>query len=174
MPVRMMLLPTRDSNGAAQKDTTIMKTQPNTNVTGMKRYTCRRENKGAGFYSCYMSGEERTACWETWMYMFYISDWYCCPVSANTVCKSCSWTSGADEKSFVLRETLNLDSTIWWLLLREQSKHKEDVTVYSLRVVYLIKQMGWEYSGSKERWKTVVNQGDIPTMKEKQRAMLSV
>lgn len=43
MPVRIMPLPTRHSNGAAQKDTTIMKTHPKTKVTGMNRYTYGRE-----------------------------------------------------------------------------------------------------------------------------------
>ena len=167
----MMLLPSSVSNGAAQKDTTIMKTQPNTNVTGMKRCTCRKQIKGAGFHSCLTSGDKRHVLVNS------CSDNF--PINADMVRKSvcsryCSWPSAADEKSFVLRETLNLDSTIWQLLLHEWSTHKEDVTVFSLFVVYLTKQMCWEHSGSKERWKTVVEQGNIPTMKEKQRAVLSV
>ena len=44
MPVRIMLQPTRDSNGAAQKDTAIMKTQPKTKVIGMNRGTCGEKN----------------------------------------------------------------------------------------------------------------------------------
>lgn len=42
-PVRIMLLPIRHSNGAAQKDTAIMKTQPTTKITGITSGNCRKK-----------------------------------------------------------------------------------------------------------------------------------
>lgn len=45
--------------------------------------------------------------------------------------------------------------------------------IYSLLGAHLIKQMGWKHSDSKERWKTLFNQSNIPMMKQKQRAMYS-
>lgn len=51
MPVRIMLLPTRHSNGAAQKDTAIMKMQLKTKPMGMKSGNCGEKYKACSCHT---------------------------------------------------------------------------------------------------------------------------
>lgn len=77
---------------------------------------------------------------------------------------SASWASQANEAkcTVALSEAHEFRFKKWSICLVSWMLY--------LLEVHFRKQMGWKCSGSKERWKTLLNLSNIPMMKQKQRA----